>query len=423
MVRRLAVALCFVAAPAFAQPVTMVYQGTLNGLGGDPVTSNVSMTFKIFDAATAGSQLWTETVNADVQNGYFTVVLGQTQALVESLFPSNADRFLSVTIGGDELTPRQALGSVPWALVCGDAQTVGGIAPADLGDITGVTSPNGTLTGGGLSGNLTLDVNFAAMGSCADPTNDKVVGVDAATGVVQCQPDLQAPAGAGDITSVSPGFSGTLTGGGLSGDVTLDLAVPVSAQNGGTGLFGSTDPFASTYLRSDSFGGWFESQPDGNNIIPGTIDFSKWNNAAGCLAGQVPEFDGFNWVCGNVVSGVRSSGLTCGTIGASDTTMQTVGVTFPSNGYAMIVSEAEWDAVNANEYLGCHVNEDGVAYEFWDWDSGDTEGWYDLMQTHHTAKAVTAGLHTYDLVCFHQGPADDNFCSGQVTVAFFPNTL
>jgi hypothetical protein len=428
MVKRLAFLLCAVAAPASAQPATMVYQGTLDDSAGAPVTANVSMTFKIFDAATAGAQLWTETVSADVTNGFFSVVLGETTPLQESFFPPGApnDRYLSVTIGGAELLPRQPLGSAPWALVCGDAQTMGGIAPAAIADITAVNAGTGLL-GGGTSGAVTLDVDYSVMGACGDPTNEKVVGIDPGTGLVQCAPDLSLGSSP-DITGVSPGFSGTLVGGGFAGDVTLDLAVPVAAFNGGTGLSGSTNPFGSDYLRSDGFGGWFESGLDGNNIMPGTIDFSKWNNASGCAVGQVPQFDGFNWVCASVTTAAMTSsvftlGLTCGGVTTSNTSLASVSATFPADGFALIISEAEWDAMDVNQYLWCHMFEDAIEVEQWDWDPGDMDSpfpYSDQMQTHHTTRAVSAGPHTYDLQCSQSGGLDPYHCSGQVLVAYYP---
>jgi hypothetical protein len=426
MVRRLALALCVVAAPAFAQPVTMVYQGTLNGLGGDPVTATVPMTFSIFGAATGGSALWTETVSADVQNGFFSVVLGETTALQESFFPPSApnDRFLSVTIGGDELLPRQPLGSAPWALVCGDAQTVGGMPAASLGDITSVTSPNGTLIGGGASGAVTLDVDYSVMGSCPDPTNDKVVSIDPATGAVQCMPDLLGPGVVGDITSVNPGIG--MAGGGLSGDVTLDLAVPVAAINGGTGLFGSggcTD----TFLRSDCLGGWQENNLFGGDLQPGSLDFSRWSSN-GCGPGQVPKFDGFNWVCGSAAAVQQTVQGFFGTLTGSgvDTLMFSTFVAFPADGMALLLTEANFSAADADKWLDCHLAEDGVSLNHYYWDPGDIDGWYDLTQSHTESKPVTAGGHTYELWCnwISSGSVSDvGYGYPQITVAFFPSSL
>ena len=412
-----------VALPAGAQPTTMVYQGTLTDLGGDPVTATVSTTFRIFGQETGGTQLWTETLDVDVEGGFFSVVLGETQALVAPMFPANSDRWLEIAIDGTALTPRQPLGSAPWALVCGDAQTVGGMPAASLGDITSVTSPDGTLAGGGFSGAVTLDVDYSLMGSCGDPTNDKVVGIDPLTGAVQCMPDLLGPGVVGDITAVFPGIG--LTTGGVSGDVFLDLIVPVPAALGGTGLSGSF--FGNSYLRSDGSGGWFEGSVNGLDIDPGTVDFSKWGSSS-CAAGQVPQFDGLNWVCGVAAAVQQTFQGGFGTLTGSgvDALMFSTSVAFPADGMALLMAEANFSAADADKWLDCHLAEDGVPLVSYYWDPGDIDGWYDNMQSHTESKPVIAGFHTYELFCnwVSSGSISDvQYGYPQITVAFFPSSL
>ncbi|NBC19104.1 MAG: hypothetical protein GVY18_17515 [Bacteroidetes bacterium] len=66
------------ALPTQAQsPATLSYQGYLED-GGTPVDDgNATLTFRLFDAATGGSPLWSETHNGvDVEGGLFEVTLG-----------------------------------------------------------------------------------------------------------------------------------------------------------------------------------------------------------------------------------------------------------------------------------------------------------------------------------------------------------
>jgi hypothetical protein len=93
-------------------------------------------------------------------------------------------------------------------------------ALASAGDITAVL-PGFGLSGGGLSADVTLQVNSAqtqvrVAGTCAPGSSIRAIDQ---IGAVTCQTDS---VGTGDITAVSAGAG--LTGGGSLGDVTLSIA-------------------------------------------------------------------------------------------------------------------------------------------------------------------------------------------------------
>jgi hypothetical protein len=105
-------------APARAQtPNLMNYQGVLKDNLGNPLTGSYSITFRLYDVATGGTALWTETQpSVSVANGLFSVLLGSVTALSPSNF-SGPDRWLGVQVGADpEMTPRQRIASVAYAL-------------------------------------------------------------------------------------------------------------------------------------------------------------------------------------------------------------------------------------------------------------------------------------------------------------------
>lgn len=105
-----------VVCPGFAQvPRTMNYQGSLNqAADGNPVNGSVSMTFKLYDALTGGNELWSETHSAvTVDEGIYSVILGTVTPL--DILAFDKRYYLELSIGGEVLTPRQPLTSVPYA--------------------------------------------------------------------------------------------------------------------------------------------------------------------------------------------------------------------------------------------------------------------------------------------------------------------
>jgi hypothetical protein len=105
------------AGTALAVPPYLSEQGRLFDSAGDPVDATVSVTFSLYAASSGGSAIWTETQNVIVDDGYFSAVLGDGTALDSSVF-NGSTRYLGVKIGSDaEMTPRQEITSVPYALV------------------------------------------------------------------------------------------------------------------------------------------------------------------------------------------------------------------------------------------------------------------------------------------------------------------
>jgi hypothetical protein len=104
----------FLAGSAFAQvtpaPSLLNFQGRLTRPDGTPVPDgNYSVRFSLWNAVSAGTEKWNQTVGSiTVRNGTFAVLL--------SGFPANTfggDVWLEIKIGDEApLTPRQQLVSV-----------------------------------------------------------------------------------------------------------------------------------------------------------------------------------------------------------------------------------------------------------------------------------------------------------------------
>lgn len=94
---------------------TLMYQGVLLDANNNPRSSGTySITFRLYRED--GSVRWTETQNVVVANGFFSVRLGTVTAINPAMFVNN-QLTLGVQVAGDsEMTPRQPLTQVPYAM-------------------------------------------------------------------------------------------------------------------------------------------------------------------------------------------------------------------------------------------------------------------------------------------------------------------
>jgi hypothetical protein len=118
---------------------TINYQGRLSDSGGDSIDNTnpgLGMTFSLYAEESGGSPVWTEThANVPVSDGLFSVRLGSVNALSTDLLGD--DLWLGIQVGSDpEMTPREKLSAVPYAMVAGEALTVpdGSIGSAQIVD-------------------------------------------------------------------------------------------------------------------------------------------------------------------------------------------------------------------------------------------------------------------------------------------------
>ncbi len=120
MMKTLAAALMVVAASAWAQvPAKLGYSGRLLKASGAPETGTVSLKFTVYDSASGGSSLWTETQSLVLGgDGTYSTFLGEVTSLAPAVFEANGGKYLELQVnGGTPLTPRQPINSVPYALV------------------------------------------------------------------------------------------------------------------------------------------------------------------------------------------------------------------------------------------------------------------------------------------------------------------
>lgn len=133
-------------------PRHISYQGVLADAQGNLVPDgNHELSLTLFDAATNGNALFTETQTVPVVNGIFNVIIGSVTVLPPSLSFDRA-YFLGVRVnGGGELSPRTPLTAVPYALRAERAGVAEALAPNASGAVTSINNQSGSVTiqGGG----------------------------------------------------------------------------------------------------------------------------------------------------------------------------------------------------------------------------------------------------------------------------------
>ena len=129
---------------------TIAYQGRLADSSGNPLTSTLNMSFRLYNAATGGAALWTEQWTGPngvkVSDGLFNVMLGSLTPIPQNVITGNSNLFLGITVGtDDEMAPRVQLGSVPFAV---QALSVpdGSITAAKLAPDVSLVPPTGSIT-------------------------------------------------------------------------------------------------------------------------------------------------------------------------------------------------------------------------------------------------------------------------------------
>lgn len=193
-----AVALCALLGAGAARadvPGTMNFQGLLLDAAGNPKNGNVTLVFRLYNVATGGSPLWSETLaSVPVSDGIYDVALGATIPLTPALFADPA-RYLEVTVNGEVLAPRRQLLVVPYALRAESADTAATAA-------TAATATSVALTGNFDAAGHELDDVGAINGTGGFWTlNDSAEGDFTASNRAALRIRSAAPGGAAEFVS------------------------------------------------------------------------------------------------------------------------------------------------------------------------------------------------------------------------------
>jgi len=115
-------------------PQLINYQGKLTDKAGAAVSDgNYNVVFKIYNAVSGGTALWSETWNSSTSQiktvgGVFNAMFGTYQTIPITFFSQNQTTYLGITVGTDsEMTPRQKITSVGYAFEAGNGVPQGAI--------------------------------------------------------------------------------------------------------------------------------------------------------------------------------------------------------------------------------------------------------------------------------------------------------
>jgi len=188
-------------APAGIVSDTISYQGRLLDGSGNPVDGRRTMDFRLYEDASGGMPLWSQALDVTVEDGLFNVGL--------TVDPAHFDGralWLGVQVQGDaqEMTPRQPLLPIPYALSLRPGAAISGTLP-------GVPTLNISSDGIGVHAETT---------GAKDPRDPALVGVNLGDG---------------------PGVEGLgFSGAGVMGVSVNAPGILGEAENGTGGVFTST---------------------------------------------------------------------------------------------------------------------------------------------------------------------------------------
>jgi len=244
-----------------AVPTQMNVQGRLLN-AGSPMAGSHPATFRIYEAATGGTTLWTESSSLTVQGGIFSAILGQTTPIPPIVFGS-ASRWLEVTVDGSTLAPRLQLTTSAYAFWSQRADTANvALSGAGSNELWSTDGTNVWRASGKVGVGLAEPVTTVDIQGTAHIANEVGIGADAIGGVpLRVGGFVRVDGGpAGSVRMMSNGSNGILE--------TLDnsgLLLQPSGGNVGIGTLAPNHPLEAHSTTPGQVGYFHSTSTSGTN--------------------------------------------------------------------------------------------------------------------------------------------------------------
>ncbi|MCB1060947.1 MAG: hypothetical protein KDB65_11995 [Calditrichaeota bacterium] len=238
------------AAQVVAVPQLINYQGELSDNLGAPLDTTVAISFVIYDAASGGTTLWSETQSSVTSvNGDFHVLLGSVNPIPDSVFAGDFT-WLGISVEDDsEMLPRERIASTAYSyrvgtvdgasggkissevtiqdrlsvgidntntglysFVSGDSNSVSGFAATITGGWKNTAVGDRAVIGGGYQHNASMP--FTTIGG-GNRNNATASNATVSGGDVNTASALRATIGGGGSNTAS-GEASTISGGALN---------------------------------------------------------------------------------------------------------------------------------------------------------------------------------------------------------------
>jgi hypothetical protein len=269
-------------------PVRLTEQGRLFRSNDQPVTGTVTLTFAIYASASGGTALWSESFEVTLSNGYYSAQLGATTPFPASLW-SGGTKYLGLAVGTDEeMTPREELTSVPYALVA--SEVAGDIHPSSVSiGNSQVIDSSGNWVGPAISGGSVGKVASAISADSCTAVTGNVAASQISGSVASCDMCSVASSASSSFTLEGSKVTGTVAS--CDSCTTVTGSVPASRISGSVASCDScstaSSPSPGFTLDASKVSGTSSSLGctgcvQGTNIAGGSITNSKI--AAGAVA-------------------------------------------------------------------------------------------------------------------------------------------